>query len=169
MRGIIKCITVASLLAAGFSCSGPQHPDVPLGRLDIELRDMAGSDSLNVSAANMPGARLMFGAMGYDSITPELLQWWSTSDVVSIFQHDVDSLVTDITPLRRQLAAITSSARANGVDLPDMKFYTVVWGKPQPLMRDSDVMIIALNHYLGADYPGYSHWEDFRRSVKTRR
>ncbi len=167
MSGKIKSSIIAFLLFSGYSCTHLPAPEVELGRLDLELRDIAGSDTLSVSPDNAPGARLMFRAMGYDSITPELLQWWSTSDVVSVFQHDVDSIITDITPLRRQLASIMSSAEANGVGLPYMKFYTVVWGKPQPVLRDSDVMIIALNHYLGADYPGYSHWEEYRRASKT--
>ena len=28
-------------------------------------------------------------------------------------------------------------------------------------------MLIALNHYLGADYPGYFHWPAYMRAHKT--
>lgn len=155
------------LALATAACSSRPEPETKIGRLDIELRDMSVKEEPSVSPENLPGARLMFRAMGYDTITPELLQWWSQSDVVQVFQHDVDSTYIDLKSLQLQLASITDSAQKNKLGLPEMKFYTITWGKPQPLMRDSDVLVIALNHYLGADYAGYSHWEDFRRRTKT--
>lgn len=158
------CAAAAIVLAA---CGNEEPREAEIGRLDLELRNMAACDSPAVSEANLPGAKLMFSAMGYDSISPELLRWWSTSDVVSVFQHDVDSVYTDLTPARRQLGVILDRAAKEDLRLPDMKFYTVVWGNPRPLLRDSDVMVIALNHYLGASYPGYSHWEEYRRAGKT--
>lgn len=167
MRGLLKIVLSAGLISACVSCSQKKEKGADIGRLDIELRDMASCDTPRLSDANLPGARLMFRAMGYDTVTGDLLRWWSTSDAVTVFQPDVDSVYPDLSPLSRQLAAITASAKKNGLDLPEMQFYTIVWGKPQPLMRDSDVMIIALNHYLGKDYEGYSHWEEYRRAAKT--
>ncbi len=167
MRGILKSALCALGLLMVWACTDKPAEPVEVGRLDIEMRDMAACDTPEVSAANLPGAMLMFRAMGYDSISPELLQWWSTGSAVKIFQPDVDSVYSDIMPLQKQLASIMASARKNGLDLPAMKFYSIVWGKPQPLLREDNVMLIALNHYLGEDYPGYSHWESYRRTGKT--
>lgn len=167
MTTILKSALISAVALMLACCTSAPEEETEISRLDIELRDMAGVDTPSVSDKNLPGARLMFRAMGYDTITPELLAWWSNSDAVRVFQPDVDSVYTDLTPLSRGISAVTARARKAGLGLPDMKYYTIVWGNPRPLLRDSDVMIIALNHYLGAEYPGYSHWEQYRRQDKT--
>lgn len=165
MKRIFIPIIAAMTLSAG-SCSDHAAPQ-RVNRLDIEIRGLAAVDSPAISDSCMAGATLMFRAMGYDSISPELLQWWSNSDAVQIFQPDVDSIYPSLTALESELGEILARAERDSLPLPHMRFYSVVWGRPQPLLRDSDVMLIALNHYLGADYPGYSHWESYRRAPKT--
>lgn len=165
-RIFIPLLAMLAALAATVSCSHPAEPE-RINRLDIEIRDLAVVDSPAISDSCLAGAKLMFRAMGYDSVTSEVLKWWSNSAAVTIFQPDVDSVFPTVAPLERQLGEIMLRARRDSLPLPQMRFYSVVWGRPQPLMRDSDVMLIALNHYLGADYPGYSHWESYRRAAKT--
>ncbi len=157
---------IAALAFCAASCTKKASPE-RVNRLDLEIRDLATADSMAISDSCMDGASLMFRAMGYDSVSPELLQWWSNSDAVRIFQPDVDSVYTSLSDLEAELGVIMQRARRDSLPLPQMRFYSVVWGRPQPLLRDSDVMLIALNHYLGADYEGYSHWESYRRAPKT--
>lgn len=97
----------------------------------------------------------------------------SESDAVLIFTPAVDSVFPRIEPLEKTLGHILHRAKADSLDLPGRTYAAVVWGKTKSIvnvdMPHDSVMLIALNHYLGADYPGYSHWPVYMRASKTPR
>lgn len=103
---------------------------------------------------------------GADSITDGILMGWSNSMPVEIFTPAVDSIYAGIEDIESALGAILSNATAEGLRIPEYDYAAVVWGRPQSIVRNGNVVMIALNHYLGADYPGYSHWAAYRRTVK---
>ncbi len=147
--------------------SEPRH----VTRLD---RDLAGFSHLPaerqtaIADSLAPIIRAMFTVMGrqYDG-SPRSLQEWAESDIVKWFQPPVDSIYPDITEIERDLGHILSRARVDSLEIPDLEYATVVWGIGRPMVRMDSILLIALNHYLGADFEGYSNWEAYRRAQKT--
>lgn len=97
----------------------------------------------------------------------ELLDTWASSQAVEVFTPDVDSVFTDTSYVSRSLGCILAQARKDGIRFPDRRYATVVYGRPESILFVDSVMLIALNHYLGAEYPGYSHWPVYMRQGKT--
>ena len=105
--------------------------------------------------------------MGYDSVSAEALYNLSRTRAAVIFAPDANRLAPSNASISAALANILAAASANGLELGNYSFATTVWGKPQSILFCDSVMLIALNHYLGADYEGYSGMDAYRRAVKT--
>ncbi|MDE6108882.1 MAG: hypothetical protein K2F72_01180, partial [Muribaculaceae bacterium] len=113
-----------------------------------------------------PQVAAFMKVMGADT-SAEMLGRWAGSDAVRVFSPDVDSVFPSREPVEASLGGILSRAAAEGLDLPASRYAAVVWGRPESIVFCDSVMLVALNHYLGADYPGYSHVEPYRRRLKT--
>ena len=91
----------------------------------------------------------------------------AASAAVRVFAPDADSVFPSLRPLELALGGMLASAAEQGLELPVRRYGAVVWGRPESIVFCDSVMLVALNHYLGADYPGYSHLEAYRRAPKT--
>ncbi len=148
-----------------------QHPHEHVTRLDRALQQYASmlpDDRDSIMRSLLPEAHAFFKVLGYDSLNPSDVEAWSQSDVVNVFQPDVDSMFGDLDILENQIAHMRTVDENHHWGLTDnVRFAAAVWGRPQPIVRCDSVMLIALNHYLGKGYPGYSHWEYYRRKDKV--
>lgn len=104
---------------------------------------------------------------GFDSLTEDGVLKIADSPVVSVFTPDVYRLAPDNNTINAYLNFILKSADKQGLEFAQTHFATLVWGKPQSILFNDDAMLIALNHYLGADYPGYSGLDSYKRLTKT--
>lgn len=96
-----------------------------------------------------------------------VLSFISESQPVVVFTPAVDSVYPSLEPVENALGRILSNAALLGIELPRRSYAAVVHGRRESVVFVDSVMLIALNHYLGADYPGYSHWPAYRRALKT--
>lgn len=152
------------------ACSGDKPAPAPVVRLDRAMAQYAMLDSADRhSMRDSLAAEFRDFFLALDRTVPgdSALIVWSQGDVVEAFQPAVDEKYPDLEDLQQQLGCIIVNAQAAGLDLPDMRFTAIAWGKPQPLMRVGNDMLIALNHYLGEDFEGYSHLQPYRRTEKT--
>ena len=151
---------VAAFIAA--SCTSPRH--------DGEAQEVApvyalfGQAEVSVPDSILPEYEAFMKVVGADASAPEQ---WAASPVVKVFTPDVDSVFTSLKPLEAALGGILARAPAEGVELPRRRYAAVVWGRPESIMFCDSVMLIALNHYLGADYAGYTGMPVYRRASKT--
>ncbi len=146
--------------------------DVPVMRLDKVLASYAFCDSARQSElldSVRVEADAMFAVLGVDSISPSMLDAWSRSKVVEVFQPAVDSVYPDLRGVSHQLGYMMEKAHKELPGLPRLDFAAVTWGNPRPVVRVDSVVLIALNHFLGDDYPGYAQWQEYRRVNKTPR
>ncbi len=171
---IINAVMLLAFLAISFPGCTRRASDKkePVERLDLVMASYAGLDStrrVQVLDSLRPEIDAMFAVLGIDSVTPQVADAWSRSRVVTVFQPAVDSVYTDIEGVSEQIGHIMEVASRELPQLPAMKFVSVVWGNPRPVVRVDSMMLIALNHFLGADYPGYAQWPAYRRENKTPR
>ena len=165
----VLLVSISALLTVGCGRSQRSEPQ-PIVRLDLILSVYYRDDPQRQAAVLdcvRPEVSAMFEVLGIDSVTPSALARWSQSRVVEVFQPAVDSVYPDLDEVSRQIGHIMETARTQLPALPPLTFASVVWGNPRPVVRVDSVMLIALNHFLGADYPGYARWPEYRRTGKT--
>lgn len=102
-----------------------------------------------------------------DSVTDEALVRWAGSRAVAAFTPPVDSVFPDIDGFRRDLGHILAAARADSLELPHRRYAAVVYGRQEAILFVDSVMLVALNHFLGREFEGYSHWPVYVRNTKT--
>lgn len=119
-----------------------------------------------VPGAMAPEVAAFMKVLGADTSAESVERWWASA-AVRVFSPDVDSVFHSRESLESALGGIVHRAAAEGVKLPASRFAAVVWGRPESIVFCDSVMLVALNHYLGADYPGYSHVETYLRRLKT--
>ncbi len=169
MKKITNMIAGAFLALA--SCNQADVEPTEIARVDQMVFHFAQSNSderEDDMAIMRPQLDAMFQVMGWPAPSVDEILWWSHSDAVRMFQPAVDSVFPTLERQEFQLSHILDKAQTLDLGLPDnLRFGAVVWGKPQPIVRVDSVVLIALNHYLGPDFEGYSHWEQYRRAEKA--
>lgn len=107
--------------------------------------------------------KALFSVMGHES-TP---QAYAASAVVQAFKPAIDRVFPTLEPLEAELGRIISNTEADSLSIPHLSFAAAAWGYSQSIVRVDSVVLIALNHYLGADFDGYSHLQAYQRLAKT--
>lgn len=148
------------------------YPPIAVERLDRVAAQFGGlddeaADSVYAADKALLDAYMTTVGMRPDSIgAVRALRLWSTTLPVAMFAPPADSVFPVGTPLDSILGNIVGGAREHGIPLPDRRYAAVVWGRPESILFDGDVMLIALNHYLGEHHEAYSRWAEYRRSLK---
>lgn len=178
MRALSAILSFIGLAGALAGCSG--HDKVTVEPVEITplysaVYDFAAMDSVqqdSVMLADSAALSAMLQYLGADGLSRSNLDVWSHSMPVKVFTPAVDSVFPTLEPLEATLARILSRAKADSLDIPSRQYAAVVWGNRRSIvMVDTpadSLMLIALNHYLGADYPGYAHWPLYMRLDKTK-
>ena len=165
--GLLLAIAIVACRNSRGNIDGEPQVVVPVYKdmavfalLDSTARDaVLEKDSTEIKA--------FLSTVSEQPFSPQLVEAWSTSLPVEMFTPKVDSIFPSVEPLARDLGNILARADAAGLKLPERKYAAVVYGRPESVLFVDDIMLIALNHYLGADFEGYSHWPSFIRVGKT--
>ncbi|MCC8113016.1 MAG: hypothetical protein LIP03_03305 [Bacteroidales bacterium] len=165
-------VYIAMVVGVVLMGCGRQYEAEPVRvvRLDEVMSQFAALDSARQEAVTeefAPEIDALFQVLGEPDPTIEEIAAWSRSRAVEMFQPAIDSVFPILTRLEHQVGHILYRAERDSLGLPPLRFAAVAWGKPQPIVRVDTVVLIALNHYLGADFEGYSHWDEYRRAEKN--
>lgn len=175
----ISAIIISACVILTSSCTNrSDNASIPEAVTVVPMQDALYSASLldSVSAVSMLDSVIsaypdetaaILTVMGYDSVSAEAMYNLSQTRAVEIFAPAAKELAPANASISADLTNIFASASDNGLDLGNYRFATTVWGKPQSILFCDSLMLIALNHYLGADYEGYSGMDSYRRAVKT--
>lgn len=163
-------LTFAALLLASTACSrsGSRSP-VAESRAVVPLYEFFADYSPGdpVPDSIRPALTAFMSVLGIPDSGDSALAAWASSAPVRVFTPDVDSVFPLPEPLEQALGCILARASEESLELPARSYAAVVWGRPHSIMFADSVMLIALNHYLGADYPGYASLPAYARAVKT--
>lgn len=168
MRFLIILLAAAGL----WGCSGNENEYAPARVADVYgiMRDYNGPDSLAARRAlatdsvEVKAFMKTISELPYDTL---LVEGWASSRAVEMFTPPVDSVFNGTESLAAGLGKILGRAADEGLELPQRRYAAVVYDRPKSILFVDSVMLIALNHYLGADFEGYSHWPYFMRRTKT--
>ncbi len=87
---------------------------------------------------------------------------YTSSRAFMIFGRDTRSRLTDLSGVENSLGIVKACLDS----FPD-RVYGVVWPFRQTVMVGDSLVMVALNHYLGADYEGYAGMPVYQKALKT--
>lgn len=173
MKMKILFLTALALLAA--ACGGGKEyaPQEVAPVYDIVyqygMADYVHEDSIMQAAGPWLPELNAFLETVHDGNVPDSLQLraWARSLPVRVFTPAVDSVFSSTDGIEADLGYILGAARDAGLDLPHRRYAAIVHGKMESVLFTDSVMLIALNHYLGPEYPGYESWPIYMRMMKS--
>lgn len=175
MKSSLHLIIIISLIACGLFATACHHDAdgsdaVALERFDravVAYPSMSQSQRDSV-VSQYAGVIDMFSAITGVQSADSLMEAIAASDWMRVFEPDVESRFTAIPAVETGLGGLRSSMAK---ELPSVKFPSHVVGIVSPyaqqvILASDTVVMIALNHYLGADYEGYEGFDAYRRSLR---
>ena len=186
MSKIQTKILVAAMVAASAAMTvgcvkkgeESQHEDAPLGEFSpvkVERFDSlvaiygqssaSGRDSLSAQFA--PVIDLM-SRMNSGREADDVIADIAATRYFEVFFPDVAARLGSLDALEAELGSLREllPAQADSVRFPS-RVFGIVTPYDQSVMLSDSIMLIGLNHYLGADYAGYEGFDDYRRRLKT--
>ncbi len=140
-----------------FSACNSDGSEAPghITRIDIAMADGEVPDCLGSLYSVMADS-----GQSYD----DWVKAYASSPAMQVFGPDVRERLTDLSAAENALAEL----RKNGYDFQGpLNYYGIVTPYRQSIVIVADTFIyIGLNHYLGADYPGYESFEPYQRVTK---
>lgn len=154
-------IVAGVLLTACGNNSGSSRTDIV--RIDTLS---SGNSADNMAAAG--ALRLVYG--DGSASDAEVMERYRRSQATNVFLPDVQSALADLSREEEMLGI--GLVNMKGL-LPAASIPSRVYGYVTPYMQSvvlaDSVMLIGLNHYLGADYPGYDGFENYKKMLKVAR
>lgn len=139
----------------------------PLYRELAEFGHMNQSQRDSVMTVFGHDIDLMMAFLGKDSVSEDMLIEWSYSPTVKMFMPAVDSVFPSLDPLQNTFGLILANASSENIRIPDYEYVATVWNSRKSIVIADTTVMIALNHFLGEDFVGYSSWEKYLRPDKT--
>lgn len=173
IKSIVSQVVLFGLLAlmiSGCQSSDDSAEQVKLERFDLAMAAYSGSDESVRSQVRTQydQALKMIMAMRGDVMSDDAFVQYSDSKAVKVFTHDVDSVYGDVSDIEEVMSKILSNAKDLLPAIPHRRYFAIVSPYNTSIFADDSTMLIALNHYLGADYPGYAGFDNYLRQNKTR-
>lgn len=171
MRISVYLPVVTAVMLSFTGCGRKNVPKAEIIRLDELVATSAGMDradrSILIDEYEAP-LRDYIGMMGLSSGDLEKsVDSLANSAAYKVFYPDVVRRFVEIDSVERVLGSVRNSFAEKFPSVPSPVFYGVISPFRQPIMLLDSAVYIALNHYLGSDYPGYDGMPAFVRSVKS--
>ena len=158
---IIICVCLVNTACTRTS-QAPAEPIVNLADVayNFSKRSVAWQDSV-LNADSIPISAFL------KVVADSSMEQWSHSRAVVIFTPDVEKVYPSLTQVENSLGYTLKRAHELALDFPKRKYAAVVYGRPEAILFVDSVMLIALNHFLGSDYPGYAAMPEYLRATKV--
>lgn len=118
--------------------------------------------------AMTPGIAAIDSMLAYTGNPQASFASYCKSPAVKIFTPDVEHVYPNLDKLESTLGHITAIAGIEFIEIPRRTYFSIISPYSQSIFLSDSVALIALNHYLGADYIGYAgRFEPYRLRDKT--
>lgn len=162
-----KYAAIVLLTIIATACNGAhQGSRMAIERLDIALADSI--DHPQVIDRYAPAFEAITVSQNLDPRPDaQMARHIASLPYFKIFAPDVRRALPDLTPAEKQVgeAFAALSGLFDSIALP-RRIVGYVSPYNQMIVRVDTVMLVALNHYLGPDYPGYSGFDLYLREQK---
>lgn len=165
----MKCVYIL-LLCVLFGCSVSENTYDD--KLEIQRFDVVvAQEPVDSVVAFMKPAVVALKAIYQDSTltSEQVVDKYKNSQAFNVFGPDVVVRLQDISEQERLISKAFENIRKV---LPQVVLPKYVYGYITPYVQSvvtvDSVMFIGLNHYLGADYPGYESFGEYNRRLKVK-
>lgn len=146
---------------------------VAFERVDIAVADYGRNGltgQVSVPDSMIAAVRLYGSMMGVDaSDVDSILSVLSVSAPVRVFSPDVRPVYESVDSLERVVGKMNGQMKRYLPRASFSRVFTIVSPYRQSVIISDSLCFVALNHYLGADYPGYGTFSEYQRRFKTSR
>lgn len=170
-RTSIIILSLLFILSAASGCdkSAETHQKADVGMVYeffADYTEMSSEERLQAYRADSAAIDAFMLTIGIENPDSGDFAAWARSGAVEVFTPDVESVFGAGEGIAEDISMILDNS-AGTFEFPVRKYAAVIYGRPESILFVDSMMLIALNHYLGADYPGYSHIPVYRREAKT--
>ncbi len=168
---VVIIVTVISAVTSFTACRRHSaNVSLPDKGIVLERLDRAAYSGM-FAAADSAMLSALGHIMGFDADSDSMLRAYSLSPVVRVFAPDADIVFSDTDTLERQLAAVESGFESCLPDVGRHNYGAIVSPYNQSIyLYEDSIVMIALNHYLGADYAGYDgRFPEYEKEYKVPR
>jgi len=168
-KTMLMLLVVLTYIIAGCS-SREEVGRIKLHRLDLALNDYehAGSIEKDSILAEYGDVLVSWGGiLGLSQSDDSLINKCAKSRAIEVFTPDVIARFDDIDSIEKVLFKLENNISKILNFSDNREYYAVVSPYTQSIYMSDSLMFVALNHYLGKDYPGYGYFENYQRITKT--
>lgn len=167
-------LLITILLMALCSCGGrrPVSPDdskATVTRFDLDVFRYPDMDSAARNAFRDSYARVLPVLLMNTAVSDSAVNAYANSRAVKVFTPDIMSRYDSHDSVEKVLGAIMAAKHRLMPELQWPRMYGIVSPYNQSIIMTDSIMLIGLNHYLGADYEGYGYFDSYLRHIKTAR
>ena len=165
---LIACSFI--LIITGAGCKQSSETYIKSEPLTVERLDLAFSEvtPLPYDSIDKDALDLYFAVLGADSLDRnQALDAVKNSRAVKIFGHDIETRLGSLESVENSLGIIKGNIDSGLLpEITMSRVLGIVSPYRQSVIVADSVILVALNHYLGADYPGYNGLPQFQRESK---
>ena len=170
---LAKWFMAAAVFFAMASCNGTSEEQAEpqrIVRIDEAIASYKDLDSVSRAGLrdSLHDALSAYAqVLRLDTVGDSELLSISESYPVEMFTPEVEKVFLSLDTIESDLGATLAAADKQGLGLPRHTYAAVVWGRPESMLLNGDIMLVALNHYLGASHEAYDHWPEYKRKLKS--
>lgn len=173
----IGCAICIALLSIGCSGSNGDKNEIKgapicIDRLDRSLFNYSRMSEGKKDSMLSDNKAILLPYLEILDVSPlndSTLQALSGSRMVKMFAAETDSLYADLSAEEQGLGNMLARAEDQGIKFSPKRYVACVWGLPQSIIFNDNVMYVALNHYLGVDHRAYAGMPEYMRRLKNRK
>lgn len=168
----LKYIPIYALLLGSMASCGDDDSHfaseeiMRLDRVLYKYKDLDSASRASVRDSLNAQITALSQVLELDTVCDESILAWSSSMPVEMFSPMADTAFTNLDKVEKALGTSLAQAENKGLELPRRHFAAVVWGRPESIVFNDSIALVALNHYLGSESPAYEHWPQYKRALK---
>lgn len=166
---LLSIIAAGALLTACNSRPTVESTPVEIARLDRMVYNFPRMDSAARVAmidSMRPGLEAMSVVFKTPLANDTALTSFSGKTAVRMFTPEVERRFSDLDSLQSAIGGVYALMAREIPSVKPPRLYGIVAPYNNSMFMVDTVMLISLNHYLGADFEGYSYFPPFERVLK---
>lgn len=141
----------------------------PVHRLDRVLMDYRPDSGIRPDDSLYRPLSFLAGILSSGSPVDSVIAGYAASYGFTAFVAPVCERLPDLDSIECVLGKVDSNLAEYLPDVSLGEVYGIIFPYNQAIVQSDSIVLVALNHYLGADFEGYGYFEPYQRRTKSTR
>ena len=146
-----------------------EYPPVKIKRMDIEIYrypSMTAEKQTSFNAEMESGISALLTMLNMGHPDDSAYMKYVNSEAVKMFTPEVEEVFSDIADLENVLGGVKQNMKKELPQINMCEIYSIVSPYKQSIYIADSTMLLALNHYLGAEHKAYDGFEEYIKKTK---